>query len=128
MMGLVPELQLAMHPALDQLDAMGIDWSQYDSDGNGEIDSVVMMHSGYDAVLGLADCQGREPQNRIYAHAFAGSAEQAWVSADESMRLAAYAVVSVYDGICDDEGPATPGLTCHEYMHTMGYVLLVVLK
>jgi Immune inhibitor A peptidase M6 len=122
--GFRPELNKAMWPILDELDNQeGWDWSQFDSDKDGRLDSVVMMHSSVNAVSGGKDCWGRDYLDRIWPHAFTGSAgDLVWRSKDESYRMAGYTVTSVYDADCDNI-PTTAGLTCHEYMHTMDLVV-----
>lgn len=50
--GIIPGLSNAMWPALDKLDNQpDWDWSQFDLDEDGQLDSVVMMHSGIDGVV-----------------------------------------------------------------------------
>lgn len=117
--GRTPELQNAMYPALNQLDAdPNWDWSQFDVDSDGQLDAVMMMHSGFDAVTAGPDCKGKDASERIFPHAFS-TAGEAWTSADGSVSLNGYAVASAFNGLCDG-GPFAIGLTCHEYMHTMG--------
>ena len=56
-------------PALDALDNRpGWDWSQFDLDGNGRIDSLVISHSGYGSETLTTDCFGADFNNRIWAH------------------------------------------------------------
>ena len=38
--------------AVDQAEVAGIDWSQYDNDGNGRVDGVVIIHAGRGAEEG----------------------------------------------------------------------------
>ena len=122
--GFTPTLQQAMYPALDMLDNdPNWDWGPYDSDNDGFLDSVVMMHSGVSAVVSTdADCFGQEAIDRIWPHAWA-TTNRGWESQREglALRLNGYTVNSVYDGTCDDV-PLTTALTCHEYMHTMNLI------
>ena len=149
MRGIVPELQQMAWPILDSLDNRpDWDWSEYDMDGNGDLDSVVMIHSGYGAETFTTDCFGAEYQNRIWAHgelpsiqlhsvgknvavclfpsgvflssyaAFSRS-RNSWKSKDGSVKLNGYTVSSAFDGDCGDESGKI-GLTVHEYMHTLG--------
>eukprot|EP00797_Seminavis_robusta_P011136 Sro1835_g300580.1 Pre-pro-metalloprotease PrtV (756) ;mRNA; f:8187-10960 len=119
--GIVPESQQIAWPILDELDARpGWDWSKFDADGNGEIDSFVIMHSGYGAETFETDCYGTTYENRIWAHAFSASRRgDSWFSADRKIRLNAYTVSSAFDAECGTV-PAKIGLTAHEYMHTLG--------
>lgn len=69
MRGITPELQQMAWPILDRLDnSTDWDWSQFDMDGNGALDSVVMIHSGYGAETFTTDCHGRLFKDRIWAH------------------------------------------------------------
>lgn len=118
--GRTPDLQRAMYPALDKLDKdPNWDWSQFDVDQDGQLDAVVMMHSGIDGVTAGTDCKGKDSSKRIYSHAYATTNADVWTSADSTVTLNGYAVASVYNGNCDRE-PFTIGIVCHEYMHTMG--------
>jgi M6 family metalloprotease-like protein len=67
--GIVPEAQQMAWPALDELDNRADwDWTQFDLDDNGQIDSLVYMHSGYGAETTTTDCFGADYNNRIWAH------------------------------------------------------------
>lgn len=46
----------AAYPTLERMDEAGTDWSQYDRDGDGILDSVVILHSGFAAEGGGTDC------------------------------------------------------------------------
>jgi M6 family metalloprotease-like protein len=119
--GLVPDFQQAFWPALDLLDAQGMDWSQYDLDKDGRLDAVVMLHTGYAAELKGVDCNNdREFSQRIWSHAYADSANT-WWSKDYSYRLGGYVVSSAYRDTCGFE-PARIGTMTHEFMHTLGLV------
>jgi len=41
---------------LDQLDQSGFDWGPFDADGDGVLDHVVVLHSGYTAETGEIPC------------------------------------------------------------------------
>jgi hypothetical protein len=73
-----------------------------------------MMHSGYNAVVAGADCSGREPDQRIHPHAWAGCVD-CWKSKDGSVQLNGHTYNSVYNGGCDTDGPTKPGLMTHEF-------------
>lgn len=119
MRGIVPELQKMAWPILDELDNRpNWDWSEFDMDNNGMIDSVVMIHSGYGAETVRPDCFDTEFNNRIWAHAYSSS-RNSWKSKDRSIKLNGYTVASAFHGDCGTEAGKI-GLTTHEYMHTMG--------
>ena len=119
--GLVTDFQRAFWPALDRLDQEGIDWSRYDIDGDGRLDAVVALHTGYAAELKGVDCNTkRDYSQRIWSHAFASS-QNSWMSRDGSYSVGGYVVASAYRDVCGSE-PATIGTMTHEFMHTMGLV------
>ena len=52
------------------MDMEGFDWTIYDSDNDGYIDSIQFLHSGYGAEIGGIDCYtGSAMEDRIWAHA-----------------------------------------------------------
>ncbi|CAB9526476.1 Pre-pro-metalloprotease PrtV [Seminavis robusta] len=118
--GIVLESQKMAWPILDKLDNRpNWDWSQFDLDGNGRIDSLVIIHSGYGAETTTTDCFGADFNNRIWAHAFSGTSQRSWQSKDGKIKVAGYTVASAFDEDCGTV-PAKIGLTVHEYMHTLG--------
>ena len=61
--------QTAVHPLLDALDTFDMDWSVYDPNGDGRLDHLVVLHSGYAAELGGVDCTNqRGPEERIWRY------------------------------------------------------------
>ena len=75
MSGLQHSMQEAFWPLLDRLtEDPTWDWSRFDANGDGKLDAVVVLHSGYPAEVGGLDCTNdRAPLNRIWSHAFASS-------------------------------------------------------
>jgi len=57
----------ALREALDILDA-SVDFSQYDLNNDGYIDSIAFLHSGYGAEWGRTDAYGVNPADRIWSH------------------------------------------------------------
>jgi hypothetical protein len=43
-------------PLLEEMDAAGFDWSPYDANGDGLLDALEFIHSGYPAELGNVAC------------------------------------------------------------------------
>ena len=118
--GTTKEAQKMAWPSLDILDNQpGWDWSKFDMDGNGELDSVVIVHSGYGAETVTTDCFGQDFNDRIWAHAFSSTRRDSWTSKDGSVRINGYTMASALDGDCGTV-LGKIGLTCHEYMHTFG--------
>jgi M6 family metalloprotease-like protein len=66
--GFTPMMHQAMRNALDKLEATGFDFSPYDSDVDGLIDSICFLHSGYAAEWGGTDEDGGSYLNRIWSH------------------------------------------------------------
>jgi len=57
----------ALREALSQLDQT-IDFGQYDSDNDGNIDSIAFLHSGYGAEWGVTSSDGALKDDRIWSH------------------------------------------------------------
>lgn len=96
--GIVREAQKMAWPSLSNLDSRPAwDWSKFDQDGNGELDSVVIIHSGYGAETVTTDCFGADYNDRIWAHAFSSSAQETWTSRDGKYKLNGYTIASAFD-------------------------------
>lgn len=70
----------ALREALDQLDGT-IDFSQYDMNNDGYIDSIAFLHSGYGAEWGQTDIDGTRSADRIWSHRWSIQ-NSAWTSAE----------------------------------------------
>ena len=58
-----------MREALDYLDQNSIiEFKDFDEDGDGLIDSIAFLHSGYGAEWGRDDCFGQGKNSRIWSH------------------------------------------------------------
>jgi hypothetical protein len=61
------KIHAAIRYALDYLDDRGlIDFSKFDVDGDGYIDAITFVHSGYGAEWGGVDSYGANYPNRIW--------------------------------------------------------------
>jgi M6 family metalloprotease-like protein len=117
--GLTRDLAPAMYPVLQVVDALGTDFSKYDLDGNGVIDSLVLMHSGFPAEIGGNDCvENRSPEQRIWSHAI-GTFESGWTSNDGKYTLGGYTVSSAVRGLCGSD-ISRIGVLAHEFVHSWG--------
>lgn len=62
-------LHEALREALDYLDANNlVNFSDFDDDKDGRIDSITFLHSGYAAEWGQSDCYGQGKDDRIWSH------------------------------------------------------------
>lgn len=69
-----------LREALTQLDQT-VDFSNFDSDGDGNIDAIAFLHSGYGAEWGGTDVDGAGQNDRIWSHRWAMQSS-AWTSAE----------------------------------------------
>mmetsp|Transcript_17731 Transcript_17731/g.24952 ORF Transcript_17731/g.24952 Transcript_17731/m.24952 type:complete len:666 (-) Transcript_17731:359-2356(-) len=116
-----------MHPAysgsfeyiLQQIDDEGMDWSRYDVDNDGYIDSLLILTSGYAAEMGGMDCYtGSLKSNRIWSHAIPWRQADPWTS-KSGMKVGAYVTSSALRGRCGSN-IARIGVIAHELIHTWG--------
>ncbi len=77
----------ALREALDTLD-QAIDFTQYDADNDGYIDSIAFIHSGYGAEWGGTDADGVASADRIWSHRWAIQ-NPSWTST-EGVRVSDY--------------------------------------
>jgi hypothetical protein len=68
--GRVQAVQGAFFPLMDVMDTtLNGDWSLYDANGDGFIDNLIMVHSGYGAEEGGVDCtNNRAEKERIWRY------------------------------------------------------------
>lgn len=104
------ETRALVREAVDAAEAAGMDFSQYDNDGNGEVDVVMLIHSG----------QGQEAS---------GEGDDIW-----SHRWNLFDQKVTYDGVLIDKYIIQPetletggditittiGVVCHEFGHALG--------
>lgn len=113
------DIRKAIEPLLEQLDEMGFDWSQYDQDFDGFIDSLVVLHSGYNAELGSRECRaGNDFRSRIWSHS-QGPLPTSWRSKNYNVGLGGYTITSAYRGTCGNK-IARIGVILHELLHSFG--------
>eukprot|EP00934_Nitzschia_sp_Nitz4_P003706 Nitzschia sp. Nitz4//scaffold23_size168460//57788//62374//NITZ4_002213-RA/size168460-processed-gene-0.76-mRNA-1//1//CDS//3329543617//3696//frame0 len=109
-----PDFEDALVPILDYLDDQGMDWSQFDGDGDMRIDSIIVLHTGYAAEQGV-DCNSVPSTDRIQSIARFTSAFRSRTGYASGN----YAVASVYRGVCN-YNMARMGTMTHEFIHTVG--------
>ncbi len=102
-------VRLMIRQAVDEAEAMGVDWTLYDNDGNGTVDALNVIHAGFGAEEGSG--------SNVWSHRW---------------NLGDYAVE--YDGVWIDDYTINPekqgqnttpeivniGVICHEFGHALG--------
>jgi M6 family metalloprotease-like protein len=113
------DLRPALAPLLEKMEEAGFDWTDYDQDSDGLIDSVVVLHSGYAAEVGGLECDtGPDAANRIWSHS-QGPQSNSWKSSTHDVGLGGYLMTSAFRGTCG-EGIARIGVIAHELLHSLG--------
>ncbi|MEM7222104.1 MAG: M6 family metalloprotease domain-containing protein [Pseudomonadota bacterium] len=109
------KLWQALREALDAVDAT-TDFTQFDQDGDGWIDAVAFIHSGYGAEWGGTDSAGTHYSNRIWSHRW--GIQPSWTSA-EGVRVSAY---HISPGLWGTSGSniGRIGVIAHETGHFFG--------
>ncbi len=106
----------ALREALTQLDGT-VDFSDYDSDGDGKIDAIAFLHSGYGAEWGGTDVDGTGQDDRIWSHRWAMQSS-AWTS-EEGITVDDYHISpALWDTSGSDIGRI--GVIAHETGHFFG--------
>jgi M6 family metalloprotease-like protein len=106
----------ALREALDALDAT-VDFSQYDNDGDGYIDSIAFLHSGFGAEWGGTDEDGTASADRIWSHRWVIQNPE-WTSA-EGVRVANYHISPALWGK-SGSSIGRIGVIAHETGHFFG--------
>lgn len=102
--------------ALSQLDGL-VDFKQFDGNGDGHIDGITFLHSGYGAEWGGTDSEGAYYQDRIWSHQRAFSS-QPWFS-EEGIQVDDYSIAPVLWGTQGHEMTRV-GVIAHEMGHHLG--------
>ncbi len=106
----------ALREALDTLD-QAVDFTQYDADNDGYIDSIAFIHSGYGAEWGGTDADGAASADRIWSHRWAIQ-NPAWIST-EGVRVSDYHISpALWHTSGSDIGRI--GVIAHETGHFFG--------
>lgn len=112
--GLSVVVREAIQDALALADPL-IDFSQFDKDGDGFVDSIAFVHSGYAAETGGTDAFGTPQSNRIWSHRWT---IPTWTST-EGIKVRDY---HINPGLWGTSGtaPGRIGVICHESGHFFG--------
>jgi M6 family metalloprotease-like protein len=101
-----------------------IDFSDFDSNADGYVDLLTVLHSGYAAEHGGADCMSNDYTERIWSHQWQlfgdrdGNNIGPWVS-NGNLKVWNYQMTSVLWGRCGD-ALAQVGAIAHEIGHSLG--------
>jgi M6 family metalloprotease-like protein len=112
--GLTSTIWEAIEVALEEADPL-VDFSEFDEDLDGFVDSIAFVHSGYAAEFGGDDEYGTPNEDRIWSHRWS---IPEWES-DEGVKVRPY---HVNPGLWGTEGsdPGRIGVICHETGHFFG--------
>ena len=111
-------------PVLKELSDSEFDFFQFDSDGDGFLDNVLVIHSGFSsATPGTGSCGENPALNRIRSQGHTGSTNlfsQAWMDPVWELQLSGYVIASAFERLCNFEKFAGMGVITHELIHTFG--------
>jgi M6 family metalloprotease-like protein len=107
-------------PALDALENSRFNWSDFEQDGDGRLDAVIVLHSGYASSQGKTDEDGVDSSERIQSHARSPPAPT-WESPRLGIRLGNYVVVSGYRGVANQQITRL-NVISHEFLHILGAI------
>ena len=116
--GLSDAFPRALFHALDAIDAADFPWSDLDQNGDGLIDSLTLMHSGYAAEWGQTDSNGQAMSNRIWSHHWTLPRSRRWKSSS-GLQVDKYIACP---GLWDTQGSEIGhvGVIVHELGHSLG--------
>jgi hypothetical protein len=111
-------MQELFMPVLTRLFNSGYDFAPLDSDLVGDLDHLIVLHSGYNAESGATDsCAGNTPENRIWSQGRASTAN-GWRSPDQAFTVSTYMIGSGFTGNLCDGVPQKHGLIVHGMLST----------
>jgi M6 family metalloprotease-like protein len=92
-----------------------VDFSDFDDDGDGWVDAITFLHSGYGAEWGGTDQYGTDYADRMWSHKWT---IPTWTSA-EGVKVGDY---NISPGLWATSGsnPGRIGVVCHELGHFFG--------
>lgn len=118
--GMSASLLDALHEALGSVDISAFDLSDFDLDGDGRIDMITFLHSGFMAEWGGIDCYEREEAHRIWSHKWQIPPN---LQLDDRsifpLKMDSYVIASAVWGKCGST-IARVGLLSHELCHFLG--------
>ena len=100
----------------------GFEWADFDNDGDGYIDAIAFLHSGYAAEFGGTDAYGAAQEDRIWSHKWSlndGSYYTPWTSTDDTLTVMDYHISpALWATSGSDIGRI--GVIAHETGHFLG--------
>ena len=116
--GLSDAFPKALFHALDAIDAGDFPWSDLDQNGDGLIDSLTLVHSGYAAEWGQTDVYGQTMANRIWSHHWTLPRSRRWKSSS-GLLVDKYITCP---GLWNTQGSEIGhvGVIVHELGHSLG--------
>jgi len=109
----------ALVSILNKLEGQGLDFTLFDNDGNANMDTTVIMHTGYAAERGVKPgCNEVPVEDRIQSFA-QGYTPNFWSSPSTGVQLGSYTTSAAFRGECN-YNIARMGVIVHEFVHTLG--------
>jgi len=100
--------------ACQKANALGVDFSQYDWNGNGYVDQVFVIYAGYGE-----NYQDSDP-NTIWPHEWSFTSAGVGTYSIDGVKIDTYACTSELSGT-SGETLCGIGTACHEFSHCLGY-------
>ena len=109
----------ALHEALNTLETeMDLTFDRFDADGDGEVDMVTLLHSGYAAEIPGADMAGATSKDRIWSHRWSLPKSRFWTSTSKRLQVRQYATAPALWSKSGDE-IGRIGVIAHEIGHCL---------
>ena len=109
----------SLHDALNIIDQdPSFSFTDFDVDGDGTIDAITFLHSGYGAEWSSTDCYGSTNAQRIWSHKWTMPSRLHWYS-DDGVRVNKYHISPSVWGTCNSN-IGRIGVIAHELGHFLG--------